>query len=106
MADKPEGDAAIQKDLNRLEECAGRNPMKLNKGRCKALHPGRNNPRHQHLLMATQMESSFVGSDLGVLVDAKLNTSQPHALPAKQVNSMGCIKQSITSRAQEVILCI
>jgi len=41
VADTPEGCAAIQQDLDRLESWAGRNLMRLNK--CGALHLGRNN---------------------------------------------------------------
>ena len=46
VADIPEGWAAIQRDLNRLEKWADRNLMKFNKGKCKLLHLGKNNPMH------------------------------------------------------------
>ena len=45
VADAPEGCAAVQRDLNRLEKWADRNLMKFNK--CKVLHLGRDNSRHQ-----------------------------------------------------------
>ena len=44
MADIPEGHAAIQRDLNRLKKWANRNLKKFNKGKCKLLNRGRNNP--------------------------------------------------------------
>ena len=75
VADTPEGHAAIQSDLNRLEKWADRSLMKVNKEKCKALHLGRNNSTHHYMLEATQLESSFVEKDLGVLVDTMLNTS-------------------------------
>ena len=39
--------------------------MKFNKGKCEVLLLGRNNLRHQYMLEATQLESSFAEKDLG-----------------------------------------
>ena len=50
--------------------------MKFNKEKWKVMHLGRNNPRHQYMLWATQMKSSLAEQDLGDLVDSKLNMSQ------------------------------
>ncbi|KAJ7417273.1 rna-directed dna polymerase from mobile element jockey-like [Willisornis vidua] len=60
----PEVCAALQKDLNRLEKWAGKNCLKFNKGKCRTLHLGRNNPLHQHRLRADLLESSSVEKDL------------------------------------------
>ena len=50
--------------------------MKFNKDKCKVLHLGKHNPGVQHRLGSTQLGSSSVERDLGVLVDNKLNVSE------------------------------
>jgi len=105
VANKPEGCPAVHRDLDRLESWVQRNLMKFNKGKCRVLHLGRNNPMHQYRLGADLLESGSVERVLGVLVDDKLTRSQQCALAAKRANGiLGCIKKSVTSRSREVLL--
>ena len=100
LVDTPEGCAAIQRDLDRLESWTERNLMKFNKCKCKVLHLGRNNPMHQYRLGTCSAERG-----LGVLVDNKLTMSQQCVLAAKKANGVpGCIKKSVASRTREVLL--
>jgi len=85
--DTPEGCAAIQHDLDRLESWAERNLMWLNKGKCRFLHLGRNNPMHQYRLGVDLLESTSVERDLGVLVDDRLTMSHQYPALFGQVGS-------------------
>ena len=91
-------------DLDRLESWVQRKLMKFNKGKCRVLHLGRNNPMHQYMLGADLLESSSAERDLGVLVDNRLTMRQQCALVAKPNGILGCIKRSVASRTRVVLL--
>ncbi|GAB0183560.1 mitochondrial enolase superfamily member 1 [Grus japonensis] len=104
MANTLEGCAAIQQHLDRLDSWVERNQVKFKRGKCRVLHLGRNNPKHQYGLGVDLLGSSSA-EDMGVLGDSKLSMSQQCALVAKKANGiLGCIEKSVASRSREVIL--
>jgi len=84
--------------------------MRFNKGNCRALHLGRNNPMNQYRHGPELLESSSAERDLGVLVGDGLTLSQQCTLVAKKANGiLGSIRsksgQKVKGDSPSHLLC-
>lgn len=84
--DTSERRAILQGHLNRLEDWASKNCMKLNKTKRKVLHLVWNNKNPQYRLGSVCMGNSLAYRDLRFLVDNKLNLNQQCVSAATKEN--------------------
>lgn len=83
---------------------------RLNEAKYKVLHLDCGNPHYQYKLRDERLESwkkkqKNKQTDLGVLLDGKLDKSQHCTLAAQKASyTLGCIKRRMASRVREAIL--
>ena len=78
----------MQTAIDKLSEWADKWSMKFNVGKCKIMHLGKNNPKHQYTMNNIPMISSTEEKDVGVLVTDNLKPSKHCAQVAQKANQV------------------
>ena len=88
----------LQKDLQELQKWATTWKMSFNVNKCKIMHLGYNNPKHEYSLDDIALAETVKERDLGVLIDNELKFSQHiKSIVAKANRMIGLIKISFES---------
>ncbi len=96
------GQDAILRDLDRLEQWAQVNLMRLRKSKYMVLQLGYSNPHYQYKLRSERIKHSTTEKDLGILVDGRLDVTYECTLSVQKTNRiLGCIKRSVASRLRD-----
>ena len=91
--DNPNGNEALQRDLNNIQAWALRWKMEFNVDKCKIMHLGSENPEHTYTMGGVNLAVTKEERDLGVLVDDKLKFENHIKGIVKKANRMiGLIK--------------
>ena len=105
---KPELERAhenLQEDLHEIHRWAEKWKMSFNVNKCKIMHLGYGNTKHEYNLNGTVLLETEAEKDLGVIIDNKLKFEQHiKGIVAKANRMIGLIKISFESIDKEMFL--
>lgn len=101
----------LQLDLERLQCWADKWQLRFNATKCKVMHLGNNNSKHDYEMKENgtlvKHETSDCEKDLGVNVDKDLKFSKHAEIASNKANRiMGMIKRSFTCIDKEMFNCL
>ena len=97
--DTQEDSEELQSELNNLVQWSNTWTMSFNTSKCKVMHLGRKNPRHNYTINGHTLEETQVEKDVGVMVNRTLKPSDMCAYSAKKANQMlGILRRSFKYR--------
>ena len=95
----------LQNDLHEIHKWAEKWKMSFNVNKCKIMHLGYGNMKHEYNLNGTVLSETTVEKDLGVHIDNQLKFSQHiNGIVAKANRMIGLIKISFESVDKEMFL--
>ena len=96
---------SVQNDLQTLMKWSEDWQMLFNADKCKSIHYGHNNQRHQYNMNGHILEQVDQEKDLGVIITDSLKPGKQCAIAAKKANRvLGIINRSITCKERKIIL--
>ena len=95
----------LQDDLRRLFQWSQDWQMLFNVGKCKVLHFGHNNPKHEYTLGGLPLASTSAEKDLGVHIQDTLSQSLHTAQVVKRANQvLGTIRRTFEYKNSDVLV--
>ncbi|MEW8548554.1 MAG: reverse transcriptase family protein [Candidatus Thiodiazotropha sp.] len=96
--DKASKKVILQRDLDILYTWSSEWLLKFNESKCKVMHVGRNNPRHDYKIGNTTLEKVSEECDLGVYLTEDLKPSLQCVKAAKKASSaLGIVKRTFST---------
>ena len=95
----------LQEDLASAFHGAGKWQMAFNPGKCKCVHFGHANPKHEHTMGAHKIAHSTEEKDLGVVINQSLSPSHHIATRVSRANRLvGLIKRTYANKSKRNII--
>ena len=95
----------MQEALDSLTEWSSRWGMQFNIAKCKVMHVGRNNPRHDYSMSGQVLATTEEERDLGVIMSRNLKPAAQCAKAAKTANMvLGQISRSFYYKDKEIFV--
>ena len=97
----------LQEDLASAFNWAGKWQMEFNPGKCKCVHFGHANPKHEYTMGAQKIAHSTEEKDLGVLINQSLSPSHHMATCVSRANRIvGLIKRTYENKSKRNIIAL
>ena len=97
----------LQEDLASAFHWAGKWQMEFNPGKCKCVHFGHANPKHEYTMGAQKIAHSTEEKDLGVVINQTLSPSHHIATYVSRANRIvGLIKRTYENMSKRNIIAL